>query len=113
MAKPTVKHILARFVIHVFSSTGFLILAIWLFWGLERFSWWEPLSGWWQLVLPATLCFMLAASREIWDVSRGGWIGKSVIDWISWAVGLGLSCYGLYRLTPRLTEILLQVEGLT
>ena len=107
-----ISHILERFVIHLFSSTGVLLLTLWGFWCLEIFvGWWPALYGWWQLVLPALICLMLTGSREIFDIKRGGLLVKSIIDWISWAVGLGLSFWGVYQLTPRLAEIFGQIQN--
>ena len=96
-------HILERFQIHVFSSTSLYLLALFGFWGLEiHVSWWPPVPGVWGLIFPAVVVFMAVASREIFDIAKGGWIGKSIIDWFSWAVGLTVSVYGLHKIAPRL-----------
>ena len=105
-------HILERFTIHLFSSTGVFLVSLWGFWCLELYvGWWPPLHGWWQMILPALVCLMATGSREIFDVKRGGLVVKSIIDWISWAVGLVLSIYGIYRLAPRLHHILAEIAN--
>ena len=49
--------------------------------------------------------------REIFDVAAGGLLIKSISDWISWIAGLGVSVWALYRLTPRLSQCLGEIEG--
>ena len=61
-------------------------------WLLERkVRWWPHLHGWWALILPALLSFMVISMREIFDVAAGGLLIKSISDWISWIAGLGVS----------------------
>ncbi len=40
----------------------------------------------------------------------GGAVIKSICDWLSWLAGLGASAWALYRLTPRLWSVLLEIE---
>lgn len=107
----SVAHILERGMIHFFSSAGVTLIALWGFWTLERkASWWPQLHGWWELILPATVSFLCISLREVFDVAAGGSILKSVCDWLSWLLGLGVSVWALYRLSPRLSCILSEIE---
>ena len=98
--------ILERAVIHFFSSAGVVLLALYGFWYLERkVSWWPQTRGWWDLILPALVSFVIISFREVFDVARGGSPVKSVCDWLSWLAGMGVSIWALYRLFPRLGQI--------
>ena len=89
------------------------LIALTGFWLLERkVRWWPKLHGWWALILPALLSFMVISFREIFDVAAGGLLVKSVCDWLSWIAGLGVSVWALYRLTPLLNETLLEIDRL-
>ena len=106
-----IAHILERAAIHFFSSAGVYLLALWGFWELERrAAWWPQLKGWWELILPALVSFLFISLREVFDVAAGGSPLKSVSDWLSWILGLGLSVWGLYRLFPRLGAILGEIR---
>ena len=98
--------IIERGIIHFFSSSGVYLIALTGFWLLERkVRWWPHLHGWWALILPALLSFMVISRREIFDVAAGGLLVQSISDWISWIAGLGVSVWALYWLTPRLIHI--------
>ena len=104
-------HILERSVIHFFSSAGVYLIALWGFWMLERkVKWWPELKGWLELIAPVVATFLFLSFREIFDVNAGGSVVKSICDWLSWFVGLGVSAWALYRLTPRLSRILAEIR---
>ena len=104
-------HVAERAVIHFFSSGGVYVIALWGFWLLERRArWWPQLRGWWELILPAAFSFLFISLREVFDVGAGGAVIKSICDWLSWLAGLGASAWALYRLTPRLWSVLLEIE---
>ena len=106
-----IAHILERAVIHFFSSSGVYLIALWGFWLLERkVKWWPQLRGWRELILPAVLSFLLISTREIFDMAAGGSVVKSVCDWLSWLLGLGVSVWAVYRLFPRLGRILAEIR---
>ena len=106
-----IAHIVERAVIHFFSSAGVYLIALWGFWMLERkVKWWPQPHGWWELILPAVASFLFISFREVWDVNAGGSVVKSVCDWISWVLGLGVSVWALYRLSPRLGQILGEIR---
>ena len=106
-----IVHILDRAVIHFFCSAGVYLIALWGFWLLERkVSWWPQLRGWWELILPAAASFGFISLREVFDVAGGGSPLKSVCDWISWLLGLGVSVWALYRLVPRLGRVLAEIK---
>ena len=93
--------IIERGIIHFFSSAGVSLIALTGFWLLERkVRWWPSLHGWWAI-----------SFREIFDVAAGGLLVKSISDWISWILGLGVSVWALYRLTPRLNQCVGEIEG--
>ena len=101
-----IGHILDRAVIHFFSSAGVYLLALWGFWLLERkVRWWPELHGWWEFVMPALASFAIISLREVFDVAAGGHLVKSVCDWLSWVLGLGVSAWAIYRLSPRLLAV--------
>ena len=109
-----IAHMLERSVIHFFSSAGVYLIALWGFWMLERkCRWWPELRGWWELILPAVASFLFISFREAFDVSAGDPVVKSVFDWISWVCGLGVSVWAMYRLTPRVKEILEEIQDPT
>ena len=62
-------------------------------------------QGWMALIWPAVISFIFISFREIFDVSAGGAVIKSICDWISWIVGLGTSVYEAYNTAPRIAEI--------
>ena len=78
------KHILKRTAIHLCTAPALYLLA-WAI--LHSFS--ALPGGTWSLALPALVAFAAVSLREVFDVARGGWVWKSVIDWIGWAAGLG------------------------
>ena len=106
-----IGHILERAAIHFLSSAGVYLIALWGFWMLEhKVQWWPQLRGWWDLILPALASFLFISMREIFDVNAGGSVVKSVCDWMSWVVGLGVSVWAIYRLTPCLGRILEEIK---
>ncbi len=104
--------VLERSIIHFFSSAGVVLLALYGFWLLERkVSWWpKTRGGWWDLVLPALVSFTFISFREVFDVASGGSPVKSVCDWLSWLLGMGVSIWAIYRLFPRLGQILGEIQ---
>ena len=107
-----IAHILERFVIHFFSGAAVLMLALVVLWYCERRWLKYHLRGWMFFILPALISFTLISFREIWDVSAGGPLIKSVIDWVSWLLGIGGGAYGLYRLSPRVTQAVKEIGAL-
>ena len=106
-----IGHIFERGVIHFFSSAGVYLCALFGFWALERkVRWWPDLKGWGELVVPAFFSFLFISNREVFDVAAGGSVIKSVCDWISWILGLGMSVWALYRIAPRLGQILGEIH---
>jgi len=103
-------HILDRFVLHFVMSTGVLLLAMVGFIYLQRRVLWFPtLHGWWSYVVPALLSFAIISLREVFDVYYGQLVAKAVTDWCSWVLGLGVAVWGMYRLTPALNAIRLEI----
>lgn len=90
-----VAHVANRFLIHFFASGGLLIAAS-LGWiiakrkarNLERY---EP------IILPALVILWVTATREAYDVWRGGELVKSVFDFISWTLGVAVWGVGLTK----------------
>ena len=105
------EHIIDRFIIHLFSGASVALIALWGFWIIERkVKWWPEMRGWMFYIFPTLLAFVFISFREIWDVHNGGLLVKSVTDWISWILGLGAANYCLYRLTPKLDQVLKQIK---
>ena len=64
------------------------------------------------MVAPALVSLIVCEAREPLDVAQGSWVWKSYIDRAVWGFGLGfLGVFALYKLTPRLAEILEQIEA--
>lgn len=105
-------HIVDRFVLHFFMSAGVLLLALAVFWYLERkVRWWPSPHGYWFYIVPALLSFMFISFREVFDVAYSGQlVVKAVTDWISWITGLGVSIWALIRLTKRLNMTRFEIE---
>ena len=105
-------YIAKRQVLHLGLAPGVFLAAIFGFWYLERkVSWWPSPRGWWAMVAPALVSLIVCEAREPWDVAQGSWVWKSYIDRAVWIFGLGfLGVFALYKLTPRLAEILEQIK---
>ena len=95
----TFFEITERFFIHLFGGVG-IILAVSFFLRFmkrkKQYSW-LPVGTKATLIWAAMLVFAVAVLREAYDVSQGGWVVKSYIDYLSWALGCGLGTYGLMR----------------
>lgn len=111
-----IAHILEREMIHLFSSPGVYLLMLLLSEFLRRkWGWWKwhcP-QGWMAYILPAMACFIFISFREVWDVTKANPdpVFKSVVDWTVWMSGLGLSIWGIYRMTPELQTIKLVITA--
>ena len=95
-----IGHILNRFQLHFFSAGGAYLVALTL-WRVcqekwPRFPLFLAFRGWGQLIAPALIMLIIIDGREIFDVARGGWVWKSVIDRISWISGFGFSVWSVY-----------------
>lgn len=87
-----ITHILTRAAIHIFSGGTAYLIAYFTCRFCER-----KFKRWWPLVYPAIMAFGLIGLREAFDVDSGDPLIKSVVDWLSWCVGLGLAVWGVYR----------------
>ena len=106
-----IGHIIERFIVHLFSGALVVLAALWGFWIIERkVKWFPELKGWMFYIFPSLTAFILISFREVWDVANGGPVVKSVIDWIGWLAGIGGADYTLYRLTPKLNQVLQQIK---
>lgn len=105
-------HAWTRFYIHFFCGGTVTLMALWGFWIAERnFRWWPRFRGWGALVVPGLASVMLIFLREPWDVSGGGHPLKSMLDFLSWTLGVGGSIWTLYRLAPRIAAIRTAIRG--
>ena len=98
------RHIVDRFIIHIFSSGSIVLLMLWVAWLLESVLPGGLLSGWNYFAWPSMIAFILISFREIWDVKAGGSIIKSVIDWMSWLIGMAIAVLSIYVLSPRISQ---------
>lgn len=85
-------HIAERFFIHVFASGSVYMLA---FFGMRFFR--RKNAYWHALIVPALIAAGFIGWREAFDVARDGEL-KSVFDYISWSLGLGLAAWGVHRI---------------
>ena len=109
---PALSHIVERTLVHLFSSGGVYLLAAWLLEQLGRAApAWSLPDGVMVLALLAALPFALISLWEAFDVWRGGWVWKSVIDWASWPAGLGASAWLAWSLAPRLAAARAAMEA--
>jgi hypothetical protein len=106
----TVIYALQRYVLHIFHSPAFYLLSVAVFYWIVRKLNWQRMQGWWALIMPAIFIFIIISGREIWDVAAGDPVWKSIVDWSSWITGLGLSVWGIYRLTPLFNSILNEIQ---
>jgi hypothetical protein len=106
----TIIYALQRYVLHIFHSPAFYLLSVAVFYWLVRKFHWRRMQGWWALIAPAVFIFIFISGREIWDVSAGDPVWKSITDWSSWITGLGLTVWGVYRLTPLFNDILGEIK---
>ena len=106
------SHIAERFFLHVASSGSVWLLAAWLLEQLGRAApAWAVPAGAWALALPVALSFAVISLREVYDVARGNWHWKSVIDWASWLLGLSLSAWLAWSLAPSLAAARAAMEA--
>ena len=92
--------IIQRFLIH-FTAAPTLLLMVSVgirFWAIrypkQRFL---PRTMEQTLLYGAISTFGCTALREAFDVAHGQPLFKAPIDYFSWALGLGLGAWGLYR----------------
>jgi hypothetical protein len=94
-------HIIDRFIIHFFASTG-VVLALTYALGClaRRTRWpWLPRFARSQVMVAALVVYAASTLREAYDVSQGQTLTKAIFDYVSWAGGCGCSAWGLWRLT--------------
>ena len=104
-------HVLSRELIHVFSGGLVAMASLWLFWVAERkISWWPKFKGWGALAVPAILSTFVISLREYYDAGHGPW-AKSYFDVAFWLIGTGGAMYIMYRLSPRLEQIIRDIKG--
>ena len=94
-------HVLDRFAIHVASSTFALLglMAIWYELAIRRIL--PQGRGIVLALVPACVVMLAVAFREPLDTEAGNAAVKSLIDIVSWLLGLGLAFVGLARYAPR------------
>ena len=92
------SHILERSLLHLGWAPWVMGLSVYGFYllGIFRPPW--RLVGRWRWALPGIVALLFIFLREPSDVARGGWLGKSYIDFAVWAssltfAGLGLRWY--------------------
>lgn len=93
------NHILSREWLHLWVATlvlGPLSVIGWLL--LKKYT---KVDDYQDLITPALFVWALTILREAFDVSSGGWVGKSYIDNATWFVGLFMSCWGMWWLYRR------------
>jgi hypothetical protein len=100
MSEGLLAQILDRGMIHLFSSAGVVLSALLVLRLMARRldSPWLPGFFQSQVLLAAVCVFAGSALREAWDVHRGQSVIKAFADYASWAIGSGLSAWGLYRI---------------
>ena len=96
----TVLHVVDRFIIHFSSSPGLLLMSS-VLWRTasrkNRQSKFFPRSMEQTLVYASVSTFALTTLREAFDVAHGQPLFKAPIDYASWAIGLGVGVWALYR----------------
>lgn len=92
-------HALDRAIIHFFSSAGICLCAFFALHYVQRKkAWpWLPSLVQPQLLFVAVCVFAGTALREAWDVAQGQSVAKAISDYASWALGCGVSVWGLWR----------------
>ena len=106
-----IGHVIERFIIHIFSGASVVLIALWGFWIIERkIKWFPELRGWMFYIFPSLIAFTFISFREVFDVANGGPVIKSLTDWTSWLIGLVFAVYTIYRLTPKFSQVLTQIE---
>jgi len=90
-------HILDRASIHFTASCSLVLMfAVLLHWLRKKCSW-LPNTMQVILVWSALVVCLIAFVREPFDVAAGQSTTKAVTDYVSWFLGTGFSCFGLYR----------------
>ena len=104
-------HIAERFVLHVASGASIMLLAWWL-WDLgERKNVLPRIkSGWMFMLFPSLLAFTIISFREIYDVAVGGYVVKSIFDWISWMIGIGWGAWATQAISWRVWEARIDIR---
>ena len=100
-----IHHIINREAIHIASGAGASILFLTAWNELaERGVLWK-LRGYSFYALPSITAALLIFLREPLDVAHGdSWV-KSFIDLSTWCLSIAVTNIGLFRLTPRLREV--------
>ena len=111
-----VAHRLGREFLHLVSAPFVYIGLMWGFWVLDRKTASIEIKGWRMYIVPGGFGTILIAALE-W--AGPGWVGvngsandrfKSVIDCLQWAGAYGLTGWALYRLTPLLSRVLIEIQ---
>ncbi len=98
------RHILDRFVLHLFASPGVLLASSFALAMLcrKKTTWtWLPQTRNQQIVLAAVCVFAGSALREAWDVAHGQSLVKAFFDYASWFSGCSLGVWALFRLQKQ------------
>ena len=98
-------HTAERFLIHFFSSTGLLLIALASQrWVVMKFGFTAP-KGLGAYLVPALVCLIVVFSREPFDAKTTGDIVKSYVDFVSWGLGFVAGVWGLYRMGSYLSTL--------
>ncbi len=91
MAREGASEIAERFLIHLFSSAGAVLLAFTVLHALARATSRLPAERRPLLPISAPSVFAGSTLREARDVARGRSLTKAIWDYASWALGCALS----------------------
>ena len=97
-------HMVDRFFIHFGFGAGVALAALTAWTEVAERGWLWKLRGLSWFVFPPLVSCALIFIREPWDVAHGDPAVKSMIDGVSWLLGTGAACFGIYRLVPRAHE---------
>lgn len=92
-------HAIGRGIVHFFASAGIVMLGFFVLRYIQKVKkWpWLPAEFRAQIVFAAVCVFAGSALREAFDVAAGQSAWKALSDYISWALGVGVSAWGLWR----------------
>ena len=67
-------------------------------------------SGWMFMLFPSLLAFTIISFREVYDVAAGGYVVKSIFDWISWMIGIGWGAWATQAISWRVWEARIDIR---
>ena len=108
-----VQHIVERSIIHLASSAGVTLLAMFVWVSIRERGYLWKLHGFSFYLVPSVLALLAVFLREPFDAEYVDPAYKSYIDFTMWATGITLANIGIYRLTPRLYEVWKVTNGRT